>query len=218
MPIDLVTALWKGPQGPELIRAGDDLWGKFWEEAFAGNDDEGVIEKTGILWKHTFGWASMFLIFDTQMFHYKGGIPNILQRAKWHYVPWMGAPLAYTSTVCCVSALRGGKTDQKNHVAGALAAGAVIGKHAKNFQTGLVSGLLLSCLAWYYKDSRMRGYEVFPLGDGPARHGNQFSHKHDYTTSMFTPRPGYWARSQEEVEKVFKQGQMGDGNYNRKIW
>jgi len=219
MVVDAITACTKGPQGPETIRAGQSHWGKFLEEAFAGNDDEGFVEKTRIIGKHTFLASTVLLIFDVNMYNRHGGIPNILQRMKFHYTPWLGATVAYTSTVCCVSALRGGKTDQKNHAAGAVAVGTVIGKCAKSFVGGMVSAFFLGCVAWHYKDSKMRGYEVFTdIWSKNARHGNPFSHKMDYTTNWFPQRPGYWARSGEEVEQVFKQGQMGDGNHYTKRW
>jgi len=224
MVVDGITGILKGPQGPEPHGATNDLfgtrpWGKYFEEAFAGNDDEDVVEKTRIMWKHAFPLATGLLIYDVQMFNRTGGVVNVLQRMKWHYLRWGAPMLAYTSIVCCTSALRGGKTDQKNHLVGGFAAGAVLGHFNKSVIGGGVMGFFLGLLGWYYKDSKMNGYEVFPaIWEQPARHGNQFTHKLDFTGDFFAPRPGYWARSEADVERVFKQGQLGDGNSQRKWW
>jgi len=218
MPIDLFTGLTKGPQGPELIRMQTDNWGKYWDQAFAGKDDEGFVEKTRIMWKHTFLPATILLIYDVQMFNKTGGIPNVLLRMKWHYLRWLGPPLAYTSIVCCTSALRG-KTDQKNHLVGGAAAGAVLGALNKSAIMGGVCGFLFGLVGHLYKDSMMRGYELIPADWAKTpRHGNAFSHKLDYTTNWFKPKPGYWARSEADVERVFNQGQMGDGDSQRRLW
>jgi len=216
MRIDLITGLTKGPQGPELERSHDDTWGKHIEEAFAGKDDEGFVEKTGILWKYAFVPATIFTIYDVNCYNRHGGIPNVLKRMRFHYVPWFGCCIAYTSTVHVVSAFRG-KTDQWNHFIGGFAVGTCIGKFSRNFRIGLANGLGFALLCYYYKDSKMNGYEVFPTVGNP-RLGNPWTHKNDYTTDWFAPRPGYWARSQDDVEKVFKQGQLGDGNYHKKLW
>lgn len=53
-----------GPQGPNTKHYGTDTWGRRFQEAFEGNDDENVLEKTAIITKHTWTAANIFLIFD----------------------------------------------------------------------------------------------------------------------------------------------------------
>ncbi|ODN00368.1 hypothetical protein Ocin01_06315 [Orchesella cincta] len=218
MPDNFFTGILYGPQGPETRRIGDDRWGKYLECAFEGKDDEGFVEKTSIMGKHTFFLGTMWAIADVCLLNNRGGLPTALQRMKFHYVPWLGGTVAYTATVSTVCGLRGGKTDQWNHAAGGFAVGSIIGKLSRSFIIGLVSGSFLSVMGWYYKDSRMNNYELFPaVWEKPGKSGHAFTHKWDFTTNWNAPRRGYWVRTPEESAEVYKSGQYGDNEVKR-IW
>lgn len=84
---------------------------------------------------------------------------------------------------------------------------------------------MIGCIGWYYKDSRMNNYHLWPETNGeqmalPREIGHPFSHKSDFTMvkNRLGDRPGYWARTPEDVPKVFKQGQLGDGNTTDRWW
>jgi len=216
---NLFTALVYGPQGPMEDRIGDDNWGKSLDDAFEGKDNENFLEKTAIISKHSAVFATMITIIDVNMFNTKGGIPNVLKRIKYHFVPWIGCSVAYTATASIACSLRGGKTDTTNHVIAGFAAGTAFGKYTRSFITGMTSGCLFAFLGWLYKDSRIEGYEVVPaIWKKHPRHGMPFTHKNDYTSPIFRDRPGYWARSEAEVEEVFKRGQLSNGDSTRRLW
>lgn len=91
------------------------------------------------------------------------------------------------------------------------------------FLTGMNTGFVFALLGYLYKDSRMNDWEMFPSilhGPGTAlKLGTWWSHKCDFTMkTTFPARPGYWARSEDEVERVMRQGQLGDGDSYKKVW
>ncbi|CAL8079923.1 unnamed protein product [Orchesella dallaii] len=218
MPTHFFSGLLYGPQGPETRRYGADTWGKCFEDAYQGNDNENFVERTKIMSKYSFMYATCLAITDVCLVNNRGGLTTALQRMKFHYLPWLGGTVAYTATVGTVCGLRGGKTDQWNHAAGGLAVGAVIGKVSRNFLVGLASGSILAAVAWHYKDASLNGYEVVPkYWEKPGQSGNPFTHKLDLTTNWNAPRRGYWARTQEEVEEVYQSGQYGDNKVKR-VW
>jgi len=221
LPDNFFVGLLYGPSGPITHRLGDSTWGKYLDEAFDGKDNENFLEKSRILCKYTFGFANMFAIIDIVMFYHKGGVAVTLQRLKWHYIPWVGGALAYASAVNVCSSLRGGKTDQYNHLVGGLATGAVIGKHSRSGMVGFVSGAIFAVLGSFYKDCRMRGFSVVRNfdKDGPGKHGTPFHYKSDFTTNLIKDKPAYWAKSEADIPRVVQQGQLGDGTGTlRRLW
>lgn len=71
-------------------------------------------------------------------------------------------------------------------------------------------------MGWIYKDSAIHGYDLFGRIDPlPPKHGHPWAHKSFNLTTIrerMGDRPGYWCRSPDEIEKVYKQGLYGDGN------
>lgn len=89
---------------------------------------------------------------------------------------------------------------------------------------GVLAGAFFAALGWHYKDSRIKGYPVWTdIEKIPAQHGNPFHHKLDFTIQKqwIGDRPGYWARTAEEAEEVYKKGQLGEGKYGKaydRLW
>jgi len=221
MPDNFFTGVLYGPQGPDNKRYGEySTFGPMLDAAFDGHDGDDYLKKTHVLAKHGFCAATMFTIVDVMMYHPKGGIAVMLQRLLYHNTPWVGGAIAYTSVVNACCSFRGGKSDQLNHAIAGYAAGAVVGKHSRSFLTGLVTGSIFAVFGAVYKDCKMRGFTVVPEihKTGPFRHGNPFTHKADFTTSWFKEHPAYWARTEADVPRIYKQGQLGDGDHNRKLW
>lgn len=89
----------------------------------------------------------------------------------------------------------------------------------KNWFLGMISGLVFGGLGIIYKNVVDQGGRVMPdHWNYPSCHGNAFSHKQDFTTNYVTERPTYWARTEADVPRVFKQGQMGNGDCYTKWW
>lgn len=86
MTDNFINGLLYGPSGPDNKRVGDDTWGKLMEEAMAGNDDEGFIEKTQILGKYTFGIATYFAMTDVILINNKVSIRKINKKRNKLYV------------------------------------------------------------------------------------------------------------------------------------
>jgi len=180
-------------------------------EIWYGRDDEGYLEKTAIMSRHSILLAGFLAMGDICLYpapkEGATGVAHALARIKYYAVPIVGAGLTYTTMVNVSANLRH-KDDQWNHAIAGLSVGAVIGKCARTsrFMTGTLTGLLFALIGHTCKDSVIYGYKFFGHYPSWKQYGNSMSHYHDHT--MQAERRGYWVRNESEVAELQKRGQV----------
>jgi hypothetical protein len=168
-----------------------------WIDVFKGRDDEKVLFKTLLMSKYTGAGAAFFSIADIMLLAQSQTITAALQRILTWSVPMVGGGIAYTTTVCIASSLRGKKEDTWNHFFGGAMSGAVIGAARKSVIAGSLAGLFFGLYGAVHKDCVLQGVELWPdLSTKHTMWGWSLSHKQDMTVTA--KRPGYWVRSKDD--------------------
>lgn len=149
-------------------------------------DGQDIFKKLWIVLKPASMVALAVSTLDVMLYsHPKGYLPT-LGRFVYISTPILSMSTAFVATTNLSASIRG-KDDKLNWVAGACAAGSVVGIWRKNTPVGFVACLAFSILAIVKKDVMQNGWELMPK-DGPRSHGGVRMVRHDWTLTKERPR------------------------------
>jgi len=181
----------------------DPKWPRF-VDLFKGKHDENVAYRTLLLSKYAFYCTTAGTLYDVCVGTQPRDVTAMLQRVVYWGVPFFGGSLAYMVTLVTIGSIRK-KNDQFTQIPAGYAAGAVLGAARKNLQVGFWTGTFLAGLGFFYKDSVLNGYEMFP-DPRQAKLGLATHHKTRMTTRKHFE--GDWVRT--EAERACKRTQLED--------